>query len=111
MANQDKNAAICEEIRCNPRYQELVVRRNSFQLWTTILTLVGLYFFICLAAFYPAFLAQPMSQGSVTTIGVVLGIGLMVIFYVLTGIYIYRANSYFDVLNDNVLLDYRKEVK
>jgi uncharacterized membrane protein (DUF485 family) len=109
MMQESDNVSIYEKIRCNPKYQELVRRRNSFQLLMTLLVLVGFYAFIFIVAFQPAWLAKPVSQGAATSIGIYVGVGLMIAFWILTGIYIYRANHVFDVLNDELIQNYRKE--
>ena len=109
MANPSDNITIYQEIRRDPKYLELVKRRNSFQLLMTILVLIGFYTFIFIVAFQPAWLAKPVSQGAATSLGIYIGVGLMIAFWILTGIYIYRANRVFDVLNDELIQNYKKE--
>jgi uncharacterized membrane protein (DUF485 family) len=109
MMHESDNVSIYEELRWNPKYQELVRRRNFFQLLMTLLILSSFYVFIFIVAFYPALLAKPVSQGAVTTIGILFGVGLMIAFWILTGIYIYRANREFDVINDELIRNCRKE--
>jgi uncharacterized membrane protein (DUF485 family) len=62
-----------------------------------------IYFgFVLTIAFDPAFLGTPLSAGSVTTIGIPIGIGVIISAFVLTGIYVRRANGEFDELSNRI---------
>ena len=66
--------------------------------------MLGLYLaFILLIAFAPGWLGTPLSEGSSITRGIPVGIGLIVSAFVLTGIYVFRANGEFDELNQKIL--------
>ncbi|EJA4670809.1 DUF485 domain-containing protein, partial [Escherichia coli] len=56
-----------------------------------------------LIAFAPGWLGTPISEGSSVTRGIPIGVGLIVVSFVLTGIYVIRANGEFDRLNHQVL--------
>ena len=86
-----------EKIEQNPNYQELVRRRSSFG-WTLSLIMLVIYFgFILLVAFAPKFLGTRLGTG-VMTIGIPIGLFVIVSAFVLTGIYVSKANSKYDVL-------------
>jgi uncharacterized membrane protein (DUF485 family) len=85
----------------NPRFQELVRQRTRFAWALTILMLVIYFGFILLVAFAKPLLAMKIG-GGVTSLGILLGLGVIVSAFVLTGIYIYRANGYFDELTRNL---------
>ena len=86
-----------EDIRQNPNYQELVRRRSSLG-WTLSLIMLGIYFgFILLVAYAPKFLGMRLGTG-VTTIGIPIGLFVIVSAFVLTGIYVSKANSNYDAL-------------
>ena len=62
-----------------------------------------LYFgFIGLIAFNKPFLAQKLSEGEATTIGIPIAVGTIIGSWVLTGIYIWWANTKYDVLVNKV---------
>ena len=62
-----------------------------------------IYFgFVLLVAFAKPFLATPIGNG-VTTIGIPLGIFVIVAAFILTGIYVRRANSEFDDLTRDIV--------
>lgn len=88
-------------IRANPRFQELVRTRRSFGWSLTIVMLVIYYGFIALVAFAPSVIGQPVS-GNIT-VGLVLGVAVILSAVLLTGIYVWRANSSFDQMSRDVI--------
>jgi uncharacterized membrane protein (DUF485 family) len=89
-------------IRANPKYQELKAKRDSFGWLMTVLMMIVYYGYIALIAFNKEFLSQPIGAG-VTTIGVPIGMGVIVFTIVITGIYVWRANGEFDTLTKQIL--------
>lgn len=84
-------------IEQDPNYQELVRRRSSLG-WTLSLIMLIIYFgFILLVAYAPKFLGTPIGAG-VTTIGIPIGLLVIVSAFLLTGIYVNKANSKYDPL-------------
>jgi len=90
-----------EEIRNNPKYQKLVKERSKFAWTLSIIMLVVYYAFIMVIAFDPALLGTKMGSG-VMTIGIPIGIAIIVIAFVLAGIYVKRANGEFDDLTQEI---------
>jgi uncharacterized membrane protein (DUF485 family) len=95
-----------QRIESNPKFRELIEARGRFALILTIAMLVIYFGFILLVAFGKGFLAAPIG-GSVVTIGIPLGLFVIVSAFVLTGIYVAKANATFDRLNADIL----REVK
>ena len=93
---------IVDKIQKNPKYLELRSKRSSFGWMFTILMLIVYYGYIALIAFDKPFLAQPIGAG-VTTIGIPIGLGVIVFTIVITAIYIRRANGEFDRLTAEIL--------
>lgn len=98
---------IVEKIKTHPKYAELRSKRNGLGVLLTILMLVVYYGYVCLIAFDKPFLAQPIGTG-VTTLGVPLGMAIIVFTIAITGIYVRRANSEFDQLTRDILKDAAK---
>ncbi|MCY1240559.1 Inner membrane protein YjcH [compost metagenome] len=64
--------------------------------------MLAIYFgFILLLAFSPATLGTPLGAG-VMTLGIPVGVAVIVSAVLLTGIYVYRANRDLDPLNERV---------
>ena len=91
------------KIRRNPKFVELVSQRNRLARILTIAMLVIYLGFILLVAFGRSFLGTPLSEGSVMTIGIPVGLFVIVSAFVLTGIYVSKANTTFDDLNGQIL--------
>ncbi len=89
-------------IRSNPKYHELVSKRRRFAIILAVIMLLIYYGFILLIAFNGDFLGQALWEGSVTTVGIPIGLGVIISAFVLTGIYTARANSEFDRLNSEL---------
>lgn len=91
-----------EQIKANPHYQELLAKRTGFSIKLSIAMLTVYCIFILTIAFYPELLGTPLTDGSVTTIGIPIGIAVIIFAFILTGIYTKRANGEFDDLNNKV---------
>ena len=93
---------VVARIKANPKYHELKRKRSSFGWMLTILMMVVYYGYIALIAFNKEFLSGKLGEG-VTTIGVPIGMGVIIFTIVITGIYVRRANSEFDALTAEIL--------
>jgi uncharacterized membrane protein (DUF485 family) len=90
------------KVENNPKYQELVRKRSRFGWTLAALMLIIYYSFIMTIAFAPGFLARPLSDASVITVGIPIGLGVIISAFVLTGIYVWRANTEFDRINNEL---------
>lgn len=84
------------EILEDPDFKALSRRKNKISLILTVIQLVLYFGFIALIAFNKPFLARKI-WGAVT-VGVPIAVGVIVLSWVLTGIYIRWANSTYDSL-------------
>lgn len=88
-------------IASHPSYQKLKARRTSFGWWLTAAMMVVYYGFIMLVAFNKPLLSSRLGEG-VTTLGMPIGLAVIVFTIVITAIYVRRANSEFDRLSEEV---------
>jgi len=95
------------KVEANPKYHELRRKRNTFGWSMTILMMVVYYGYIALIAFNKPFLAQPIGAG-VTSLGIPIGIGVIIFTIVITGIYVRRANGEYDRLTAEILKEASK---
>ena len=95
---------LTKRILSNPKYQELKAKRSSFGWILTAMMMVVYYGFIVLVAFNKEFLSQKLGAG-VMTVGMPIGLAVIVFTVVITGIYVYRANSEYDRLTAEILKD------
>ena len=98
---------VVDKIQKNPKNLELRKKRSGFGWFLTLLMMVVYYGYIALIAFNKPFLAQPIGAG-VTTLGIPIGMGVIIFTIVITGIYVRRANSEFDALTTEILKDASK---
>lgn len=95
------NQNIYDKVKTNPKFAELVQKRSRFAWKLAIVMLVVYYAFILVIAFSPHLFAIKIGEG-VTTVGIPIGIGVILIAFVLTGIYTQRANGEFDELTHQI---------
>ena len=98
---------VVNKIQSHPKYLELRKKRNLFGWGLTLLMMVVYYGYIALIAFDKKFLAQPIGAG-VTSLGIPIGMGIIVFTILITAIYVRRANSEFDALTTAILKDVSK---
>jgi uncharacterized membrane protein (DUF485 family) len=94
-----------EAIKRHPLYGELVCKRKFFSYNLTLLMLAIYFGFILTVAFNKQILAVPLWAGSVTTVGIPVGVAVIISAFVLTGIYVFRANGEFDRLTKAIRED------
>ena len=85
------------EIMEDPDFKALSSQKNAISLILTILELVLYFGFIALIAFNKPFLASKLTEGKAMTIGIPIAVGTILFSWVFTGIYIWWANSKYDV--------------
>lgn len=94
--------ALIERVNSDPQFHELV-RRRARLAWTLTALMVAIYFgFVLTVAFHKELLGQSLF-GGVTTIGIPIGIGVILSAFVLTGIYVARANTTFDDMTHEII--------
>jgi|SRR4051812_44184634 uncharacterized membrane protein (DUF485 family) len=94
---------LTRRIRNNPKFAELTRKRTAFG-WQLAILMLGIYYtFILVVAFAPGLLGAPVAAGSVVTWGIPVGLFIIIAAFVLTGIYVRRANSEFDELNRQII--------
>jgi len=92
-----------EDILNDEDFKKLSSQRLTIALLLTVLELVLYFGFIALIAFDKSFLAQKLSAGVATTIGIPIAVGTIVFSWVFTGIYIWWANSKYDSMVNKVI--------
>jgi len=92
----------------DPEFQALQRRRSRLS-WTLAAIMLTAYFsFILVIAFAPGLFAVPLGPDTVITWGIPIGVSIIVLGFVLTGIYVYRANGEFD--RDNAVIVQRLDL-
>jgi uncharacterized membrane protein (DUF485 family) len=85
-----------KQIESHPDFIFLVKERKKFTYGLSGLMLSIYFGFILTIAFNPSVLATPLSAGSTTSYGIVIGVSILFIAFILTGFYTFVANTLFD---------------
>jgi uncharacterized membrane protein (DUF485 family) len=80
----------------DPEFKALASQKNTVSLVLTIVELVLYFGFIALIAYNKPFLAQKIANGSAITVGIPIAVGVIILSWVLTGVYIFWANTTYD---------------
>ena len=91
-----------KDVQSNPKFQQLVSKRKSLGWTLSAIMLVVYMGFILLVAYAPKFLGTPLGTG-VMTVGVPIGLFVIIAAFILTGIYVSKANAEFDQLTREIV--------
>lgn len=83
-----------EKILNSPEFRIIVKSKNTISIILTVVELIIFFGFILLLAYGKEFLNQKI-YGPIT-VGIPIGIGVIVISWILTGIYVAWANKFYD---------------
>jgi uncharacterized membrane protein (DUF485 family) len=97
------SSSICQQIRVNPKFHALELQRSRLAWLLSAIVLAAYYGLMLVVAFLPSALHAPLSEGQALTIGVPIGAAVIILSWLLTGLYVYRANTTFDELNQAIL--------
>lgn len=87
-----------EEIASRSDFLKLSIARNRLGNGLAFVMAAVYFAFICMVAFWPATLAQPIATGSSISIGIAIGVGVMASGFALTAIYVFYASSRLDAM-------------
>ena len=100
-----------ENIKRDPRYAQLVRERARFATTLALLVIAVFFGFVLLVAFQPQVIGKRLSEGSYLTVGIAFELFMFIFFWVLTAVYVKRANGEFDAITEEVVRDAAKGVK
>ena len=99
---------VVARITKNPKFKQFVSTRNVYSNIMTMLMMIVYFGYILLIAFNKPFLATKMSAGGTISIGIPMGIGVLVFTIIITWIYVRRANTEFDATKDEIVKEASK---
>ncbi len=100
--------SIQAKIRNHPKFAEMVGKRTRLAILLSLVVLVPYYTFMLLTSLQPQLFTAKISEGSVITIGWPIAALIVIGGWLMTGVYISKANGEFDALNEEILKDARK---
>ena len=90
-------------IRSNPRFAELVGKRTRFAIILSLVVLVPYYTFMFFVSTQPQMFATKVAEGGILTVGWPIAALIIIGGWLLTGVYISRANGEFDAITQEIL--------
>lgn len=93
-AEQNHPHHTAHEMLQDPEFKKLARRKNSMSITMTVIMMTVYFGFIFLMAFAPGTLSGRVAGGA--TLGIPVGIGIIVFAWLLTGVYVRWANTEYD---------------
>jgi cation/acetate symporter len=103
---------IYQRIRENPDFNVLVRKRSQLSWALVAVVLVLFYGLILVVAFNPSLMGQRLGgDTSAYTLGVAVILAMFVFFWIITALYVKRANGEFDDLTRKIVREATQGVK
>ena len=94
---------IAKEVLDNPKFQKMA-KTKSFYCWTySVLMFVIYVVFIVYIGSSPESFGTPVSEGSTTTVGIYVGLFVILFAIGITGVYVRQANGPLEVITQEVV--------
>ena len=87
-----------DHIHGNEDFHTLVASKSKLSWTLTGLMLLVYFSYILTIAFFPEWLGTPLKEGSIISWGIPVGIGIILFTFVITGVYVHKANNLYDDL-------------
>ncbi|MCI4458040.1 MAG: DUF485 domain-containing protein [Thermocrinis sp.] len=81
-------------------FRELVSKKNRISILLTALELIMYFGYVLVLAFKKELLSQKITEG--LTVGIPVGIAIIVLSWLLTGVYVFWANTYYDKVVEQI---------
>lgn len=95
-------------IYADPDFHELERKRGRFSWLLASIVMLTYFSFILVIAFAPELFATPIIEGKIITWGIPVGLFVILFSFLLTGVYVYRANKEFDQKTKDIVDRVRK---
>lgn len=95
-------ADLAERIASDPDFQHLIKRRTGYGWMMALIIMVVYFTFIMVIAYNPQLLAAKIYAGSTISVGIVAGFLIIIFSFVMTGLYVHKANSQFDEITAKI---------
>ncbi len=95
-------------IYADPDFHELERKRGRFSWLLASIVMLTYFSFILVIAFAPELFATPIIEGKIITWGIPVGLFVILLSFLLTGVYVYRANKEFDQITKDIVDRARK---
>lgn len=103
--SDDQEGILIAAVASDPRYADLMARRTRLSWCLSAIIFTAFVGYLLLIAFDKALLGMPIGDG-VTSVGIPIGLGLILLAIALTGIYVAHANRHHDAQMAAILKDH-----
>ena len=97
------NSTKTHEILQSPAFRKLVKNRWNISLTFTFLMLFVYIGFLMVVAYHKETLKMPV--GDSLNLAIIVGIGIIIFSWLITGVYVYWANNYYDASVEEIKKD------
>jgi uncharacterized membrane protein (DUF485 family) len=104
---EEERVSDIEHIKAHPAYGQLSAERLRLGLCLSATMATAYFAYILTVAFRPQALGTPLGAGTVMTWGLLAGVGVIALGFVLTALYVVYANARFDTLTQQLKEDVR----
>ncbi len=95
----------------NPEFQKMAKKKSRLGWWLSGIMFVVYVVYILYIGISPESFATPIADGGVTSIGIYIGMFVIVFAFVITGVYVHKANGEFDKETQDVIDMVKKEAQ
>jgi uncharacterized membrane protein (DUF485 family) len=95
--------SIAVKIHNNPKFVKLCKQRDTLGWILSAIVCVMYFGFTLMIAFTPDILTAPIAPDSVIPVGMPMGVGIILMSCVLTGIYVFKANNTYDPIMKEII--------
>ena len=99
----ETSESIAMKIHNNPRFVKLCKERDTLGWILSVIVCIMYFGFTLMIAFTPDILTAPIASDSVIPLGMPMGVGIIVMSIILTGIYVYKANNTWDPIMKQII--------
>lgn len=89
-------------IALDPRFAALQKQRSRYAITLSVIMLTIYFGYILVVAFWPGVLATPLGSATMT-VGFPVGVAVILVAILLTGLYVRRANNHFDRVTQQLI--------
>lgn len=87
-----------QEVLADPDFRQLYRQRRNIAWTLTVLELVLFFGFVWLVSYHKPFLSRKLGSAPATTIGIPIAVGVILLSWAFTGVYVRWANTTYDGL-------------
>lgn len=92
-----------DKVVAHPKFAELMKKRNRFALLLSAIVLGVYYTYVLIASLAPTTFAAPIGEGYTWCVGLLAGFIIQGFAFLMTGVYVRRANGEFDAINRTLI--------